>query len=65
MPRKSFNLRVVVTLLGLLIAVPAAVLTVTSPAFADGDRCCRVSIDNMPAQFHSGGDAAAFHAARG
>lgn len=50
----------VATLLGLLIAVPAGLLTVASPAFADGDRCCQVSIDDMPAQFDTGGDATPF-----
>ncbi len=60
MPHKSFSLRVVVTLLGLLIAVPAATLTMTSSAFADGDGCCRVSIDNIPGQFPSGGTAQPF-----
>jgi len=36
--------------------VPATVLTVTLPAFAESDRCCQVSIDNLPAQFPAGGD---------
>lgn len=60
MPRRSLNLSVVVTLLGLLIAVPAAVFTTTSAAFADGDRCCQVSIHNMPGQFHDGGSPEPF-----
>ncbi len=60
MSRKSFHLRVLVTLLGVLIAAPAAVLTASSAAFADGDRCCQVSVDNMPAQFQSGGDPQPF-----
>ena len=60
MPRRSLNLSVVVTLLGLLIAVPAAVFTATSAAFADGDRCCQVSIHNMPGQFHGGGSPEPF-----
>jgi hypothetical protein len=50
----------VATLLGLLLAVLAAVLTVASPAFADGDRCCRVGIGDMPAQFYGGGDPGPF-----
>jgi hypothetical protein len=60
MPRKSFTLGVIVTLLGLFIAVPAAVLTAASAAFADGGRCCRVSIDNLPGQFYSGGNPQPF-----
>lgn len=60
MPRKSLHLKVVVTLLGVLIAAPAAVLTATSAAFAAGDRCCRVSIDNLPGQFHIGGSPQPF-----
>ena len=60
MPRKSFTLGVIVTLLGLFIAVPAAVLTAASAAFADGARCCRVSIDNLPGQFYSGGNPQPF-----
>lgn len=60
MPRKPFNRSMVTTLLGLLIAVPAPVLAVAWPAFAGGDRCCQVSIDNMPGQFHGGGDPKPF-----
>lgn len=68
MPRRLVNRSMVTTLLGLLIAVPAtvltvastAVLTVASPAFAGGDRCCQVSIDNMPGQFRGGGDPQPF-----
>lgn len=60
MPRKPFNRSMATILLGLLIAVPAPVLAVASPAFAGGDRCCQVSIDNMPGQFHGGGDPEPF-----
>jgi hypothetical protein len=60
MPRRSLNLSVVVALLGLLVAVPAAVFTATSAAFAAGDRCCRVSIHNMPGQFDGGGSPEPF-----
>jgi hypothetical protein len=55
MPRKPFNRSMVATLLGLLIAVPAAVLTLATPASADGSPCCQVSINNMPGQFAAGG----------
>ncbi len=60
MPRKPSIRRMVTTILGLLIAVPAAVITVASPAFADGDRCCQVSIGNLPGQFYGGGDPETF-----
>ena len=60
MPRKRSIRRMVTTILGLLIAVPAAVITVASPAFANGDRCCQVSIGNLPAQFSGGGNPETF-----
>jgi hypothetical protein len=59
MRRRRFSRSVVAVLFGLLIAVPATVLTVTSPAFAEGG-CCQVSIDNLPAQFPGGGDPTPF-----
>ncbi len=55
MRRKRFGRSVVAVLFGLLIAVPATVFTVTSPAFAEGDGCCQVSIDDLPTQFRGGG----------
>ncbi|WP_406081203.1 hypothetical protein [Micromonospora sp. NBC_00858] len=58
--RKRFSRSVVTALFGLLIAVPATVLTVASPAFAEGEGCCQVSIDNLPAQFPGGGDPTPF-----
>ena len=60
MPRERFDRSMVTTRLGLLIAVLAPVLAVASPAFAVGDRCCQVSIDNMPGQFCGGGDPKPF-----
>jgi hypothetical protein len=64
LPRKSFKRSMVATLLGLLVAAPAAVsaavLAAAPSAFADGDGCCQVSIDEMPAQFAAGADAAPF-----
>ena len=60
MRRKSFNRSILASLLGLLIAVPAVVLTVASPARADGDHCCQVSIDSMPGQFPAGGEFTPF-----
>lgn len=53
MSRRFFNRTA--ALIGLLFAVSAAALSLASPpAFADGDQCCQVSIDDMPGQFHSG-----------
>jgi len=60
MPRRRSIRSRVATSLGLLIAVLAAVLTVASPAFAAGDRCCRVGIDDMPGQFYGGGNPGRF-----
>jgi hypothetical protein len=54
MRRKRFRRSVLAVLFGLLIAVPATVFTVTSPAFAKADGCCQVSIDNLPTQFPGG-----------
>ncbi|MET7397527.1 hypothetical protein ABZS66_28975 [Dactylosporangium sp. NPDC005572] len=50
---------VATAVLGLMIAVPATVLTMASPAFAEGG-CCQVSIDDLPAQFPAGGDPVPF-----
>ncbi|MFC5001599.1 hypothetical protein ACFPIJ_27655 [Dactylosporangium cerinum] len=44
----------------MLIVVPATVLAVASSAFAEGERCCQVSIDDLPAQFPGGGDPTPF-----
>jgi hypothetical protein len=60
MPRKLFNRSMVATLLGLLIAVPAAVLTFASPATADDPPCCQVSLGGVPGQFQAGGGAKSF-----
>ena len=60
MRRKRFGRSVVTALFGLLIAVAATVLMVALPAFAEGDGCCRVSIDNVPAQFPAGGEPTPF-----
>ncbi|MFE9694413.1 hypothetical protein [Micromonospora sp. NPDC005806] len=60
MRRKRLNRSVLAVLFGLLIAVPATLLTVASPASAESDGCCQVSIDNLPAQFPSGGDPTPF-----
>lgn len=56
---QSFKRCVLATLLGLLITAPAAVF-MASPASAAGGQCCQVSIDNMPRQFHAGGDFTPF-----
>jgi hypothetical protein len=60
MPRVRSIRSIVAALLGLLVAVPAVVLTVASPAFADGDRCCQVGIDDLPGQFYGGGEPGPF-----
>jgi hypothetical protein len=60
MPRKLSNRSMVATLLGLLIAVPAAVLTLAAPASAANGPCCQVAINNMPGQFQAGGDPKSF-----
>jgi hypothetical protein len=60
MPRKLSNRSMVATLLGLLIAVPAAVLTIATPASADNPQCCQAAIANMPGQFQAGGDPKPF-----
>ena len=60
MPRKLSNRSMVATLLGLLIAVPAAVLTMATPASADNAQCCQAAITNMPGQFQAGGDPKPF-----
>jgi hypothetical protein len=57
---KRFSRSVVTALFGPLIAMPATVLTLASPAFAEGDGCCQVSIDDLPAQFPGGGDPTPF-----
>jgi hypothetical protein len=59
MRRKRFRRGAVAALLGLLIAVPATLLTATSAAFAEGG-CCQVSIDNLPAYFPGGEDPTPF-----
>ncbi|GAA4257377.1 hypothetical protein [Dactylosporangium darangshiense] len=64
MQRKRFGRSVVAALFGLLVAVliaaPAAVVTVASPAFAAGQGCCDVGIDDLPTQFAAGGGPAPF-----
>lgn len=60
MPRKLSNRSMVATLLGLLIAVPAAVLTIATPASADNPQCCQAAIANMPGQFQAGDDPKPF-----
>jgi hypothetical protein len=54
MRRKRFRRSVLAVLFGLLIAVPATVFTVKSPALAKAGGCCQVSIDNLPTQFPGG-----------
>ncbi|MEU7871085.1 hypothetical protein [Dactylosporangium sp. NPDC049140] len=64
MRRKRFNRSIVMARFGLLIAVlvavPGTVLTMASPGFAEGEGCCQVNIDNLPAQFPAGGDPTPF-----
>jgi hypothetical protein len=60
MRRTRSSRSVVTALFGPLIAVAAMVLMVASPGFAEGDGCCRVSIDNVPAQFPTGGEPTLF-----
>jgi hypothetical protein len=62
MRSKQFSRSAVTALFAaLLMAVPVIVLTVASPAFAGGNGCCQVSIDNLPTQFPGGGDPTPFN----
>jgi hypothetical protein len=60
MPNQALKRSFVSALLGLFIAVPASALASAAPAFAEGDGCCQVSVDNMPGRFSSGGDPERF-----